>query len=184
MSETRTDWARWSSPAHDARLPGDPPQFFTRLPAEPIADDRSAPNTPAVAARKPWCKLMHLNVWCLALCPRNSSTPGVASRVSVTTCCFIGRQRYSSGKASIWTAVRLATGSGAPVSLLLQVINHVRAHLRCVDRSFVDETRAPVLEPDLKRTESCFFRAVVTDDRGHGGVGLTGSLLGGNQQCR
>ncbi len=47
----------------------------------------------------------------------------------------------------------------------------MRAHLRGADRIFVDETRAPVLEPGLKRTKSGFFWAVVSDDRSHGGVG-------------
>jgi hypothetical protein len=54
---------------------------------------------------------------------------------------------------------------------LMPVINHMRAHLRGADRIFVDETRAPVLEPGLKRTKSGFFWAVVSDDRGHGGAG-------------
>ena len=54
---------------------------------------------------------------------------------------------------------------------LMPVINHMRAHLRGADRIFVDETRAPVLEPGLKRTKSGYFWAVVSDDRGHGGVG-------------
>jgi len=35
----------------------------------------------------------------------------------------------------------------------------------------MDETRAPVLDPGRKATRSGYFRAVVTDDRGHGGVG-------------
>ena len=47
----------------------------------------------------------------------------------------------------------------------------MRAHLRAADRIFVDETRAPVLEPGLKRTKSGFFWEVVSDDRGHGGAG-------------
>jgi transposase len=53
----------------------------------------------------------------------------------------------------------------------MPVINHMRAHLRCADRIFVDETRAPVLDPGRKATKSGFFWAVVTDDRGHGGAG-------------
>lgn len=54
---------------------------------------------------------------------------------------------------------------------LMPVINHIRAHLRGAHRIFVDETRAPVLEPGLKRTKSGYFWAVVSDDRGHGGAG-------------
>ena len=54
---------------------------------------------------------------------------------------------------------------------LMPVINHMRAHLRRADRIFVDETRAPVLDPGRKATKSGYFWAVVSDDRGHGGVG-------------
>jgi transposase len=54
---------------------------------------------------------------------------------------------------------------------LMPVINHMRAHLRAADRIFVDETRAPVLDPGRKATKSGFFWAVVSDDRGHGGAG-------------
>jgi transposase len=54
---------------------------------------------------------------------------------------------------------------------LIPVIDHMRAHLRKADRIFVDETRAPVLDPGRKTTKSGYFWAVVSDDRGHGGVG-------------
>ena len=54
---------------------------------------------------------------------------------------------------------------------LTPVIDHMRAHLRSADRIFVDETRAPVLDPGRKATKSGFFWAVVSDDRGHGGAG-------------
>lgn len=53
----------------------------------------------------------------------------------------------------------------------MPVINHMRAHLRGADRIFVDETRAPALDPGRNATKSGFFWAVVSDDRGHGGVG-------------
>jgi transposase len=54
---------------------------------------------------------------------------------------------------------------------LMPVIEHMRAHLRGADRIFVDETRAPVLDPGRKATKSGYFWAVVADDRGHGGAG-------------
>ena len=54
---------------------------------------------------------------------------------------------------------------------LMPVIDHMRAHLRGADRIFVDETRAPVLDPGRKATRSGYFWAVVSDDRGHGGAG-------------
>jgi len=53
---------------------------------------------------------------------------------------------------------------------LMPIINHMRVHLRGADRIFVDETRAPVLDPGRKATKSGFFWAVVSDDRGHGGA--------------
>jgi transposase len=54
---------------------------------------------------------------------------------------------------------------------LMPIINHMRSHLCGADRVFVDETRAPVLDPGRKATRSGYFWAVVSDDRGHGGVG-------------
>ena len=54
---------------------------------------------------------------------------------------------------------------------LMPVIDHMRAHLRGADRIFVDETRAPVLDPGRRRTKNGFFWGVVADDRGHGGTG-------------
>jgi transposase len=54
---------------------------------------------------------------------------------------------------------------------LMPVINHMRAHLRSAERIFVDETRAPVLDPGRKATKSGYFWAVVSDDRGHSGAG-------------
>jgi len=54
---------------------------------------------------------------------------------------------------------------------LMPVIDHMKAHLRGADRIFVDETRAPVLDPGRKATRSGYFWAVVSDDRGHGGAG-------------
>lgn len=40
---------------------------------------------------------------------------------------------------------------------LTPVIDHMRAHLRGADRIFVDETRAPVLDPGRKATKSQYF---------------------------
>jgi transposase len=53
----------------------------------------------------------------------------------------------------------------------MPVIDHMRAHLRGAGRTFVDETRAPVLDPGRKSTKSGYFWAVVADDRGHDGAG-------------
>lgn len=51
------------------------------------------------------------------------------------------------------------------------VIYHLKAHLRAADRIFVDETRAPVLDPSRMTTKTGQFWAVLSDDRGHGGAG-------------
>ncbi len=54
---------------------------------------------------------------------------------------------------------------------LQPVVAHMRETLRSADRIFVDETRAPVLDPGRGRTRSGYFWSVVSDDRGHGGAG-------------
>lgn len=54
---------------------------------------------------------------------------------------------------------------------LRPVIEQMRSRLKAADRVFVDETRAPVLDPGRGRTKTGFFWAVVADDRGHGGAG-------------
>ena len=46
----------------------------------------------------------------------------------------------------------------------------MRDHLKAADRIFMDETRAPVLDPGRKRTKTGYFWAVASDDRGHGGT--------------
>jgi len=64
----------------------------------------------------------------------------------------------------------LGNWTGRACFHLIPVIDHMRAHLRGADRIFVDETRAPVLDPGRKATKSGYFWAVVSDDRGHGGA--------------
>lgn len=53
---------------------------------------------------------------------------------------------------------------------LRPVVDHMRAHLKAADRLFMDETRAPVLDPGRRRTKTGYFWAVVADDRSHGGA--------------
>ena len=79
---------------------------------------------------------------------------------------------------------------------LMPIINHMKAHLRGADRVFValearlrrdelearlrrDGTRAPVLDPGRKATESGYFWAVVSDDRGQrlSGILCPGALI-------
>jgi hypothetical protein len=52
---------------------------------------------------------------------------------------------------------------------LRPIVEHMRERLKGAERIFMDETRAPVLDPGRKRTKLGFFWAVVADDRGHGG---------------
>ncbi len=47
----------------------------------------------------------------------------------------------------------------------------MRERLKAAERIFMDETRAPVLDPGRKRTKLGFFWAIVSDGRGHGGSG-------------
>ncbi len=54
---------------------------------------------------------------------------------------------------------------------LRPIIAQMRERLKGADRLFMDETRAPVPDPGRRRTKTGFFRAVVADDRGHGGAG-------------
>lgn len=54
---------------------------------------------------------------------------------------------------------------------LRPIVTHMRERLKGADRIFMDETRAPVLDPGRRRTKTGYFWAIVADDRGHGGAG-------------
>lgn len=51
------------------------------------------------------------------------------------------------------------------------IARHMREHLKAASRVFMDETRAPVLDPGRKTTKIGWFWAIVSDDSGHGGAG-------------
>lgn len=53
---------------------------------------------------------------------------------------------------------------------LKPIVEHMRTHLKDADRIFMDETRAPVLDPGRRRTKTGFFWSIVSDNRGHGGA--------------
>ena len=53
---------------------------------------------------------------------------------------------------------------------LRPVVDHLRERLKSAGRIFMDETRAPVLDPGRRKTKTGYFWAVVSDDRGHGGT--------------
>lgn len=64
----------------------------------------------------------------------------------------------------------LGNWTGRACFHLQPIVEHMRQHLRAAERIFVDETKAPVLDPGRKRTKSGYFWSVVSDDRGHGGT--------------
>ena len=53
---------------------------------------------------------------------------------------------------------------------LRPVVDHLRERLKSADRIFMDETRAPVLDPGRRKTKTGYFWVIVSDDRGHGGA--------------
>ena len=90
---------------------------------------------------------------CPAGCPRSCSSPGSSSRSSATICHSIARPRSSGGRGSTLDRGTLGNWVGRACFHLMPVIDHMRAHLRGADRIFVDETRAPVLDPGRKAHE-------------------------------
>ena len=65
----------------------------------------------------------------------------------------------------------LGNWTGRACFHLMPIFEHLRNRLRRADRIFMDETRAPVLDPGRKKTKTGYFWAIVSDDRGHGGAG-------------
>lgn len=64
----------------------------------------------------------------------------------------------------------LGNWAGRACFHLKPVVERMRAHLGRADRLFMDETRAPVLDPGRKQTKTGWFWAIAADDRGHGGL--------------
>jgi transposase len=73
------------------------------------------------------------------------------------------RQGIALDRATLGNWVGRACFHLRPIAL------HMRERLKAAERIFMDETRAPVLDPGRKRTKLGFFWAIVADDRGHGG---------------
>jgi len=63
----------------------------------------------------------------------------------------------------------LGNWAGRACFHLQPVAAHMSKQLALADRLFMDETRAPVLDPGRRRMKKGFFWAVASDDRGHGG---------------
>lgn len=140
-----------------SRIGEDVSERLDAIPPSSGCWSRGARNTPAAVARKLSRRPMPPSMSCPAGCPRNSSSPGLSSRSSVTTCRLSAGRDSPSGKSGIdWILADTGNWVGRACFHLMPVINQMRAHLRGADRIFVDETRAPVLEPGLKRTKSGF----------------------------
>jgi transposase len=52
---------------------------------------------------------------------------------------------------------------------LAPIVDRMREQLGSAERLFMDETKAPVLDPGRGRTKQGFFWAIASDDRGHSG---------------
>ena len=65
----------------------------------------------------------------------------------------------------------LGNWAGRACFHLQPIASHMSKRLASADRLFMDETRAPVLDPGRRRTKQGYFWAIASDDRGHGGQG-------------
>ncbi len=63
----------------------------------------------------------------------------------------------------------LGNWSGRACFHLQPIADHMRHHLSMADRLFMDETKAPVLDPGRGQTKKGYFWAIASDDRGHSG---------------
>ena len=63
----------------------------------------------------------------------------------------------------------LGNWSGRACFHLQPIADHMRHHLAMADRLFMDETKAPVLDPGRGQTKKGYFWAIASDDRGHSG---------------
>lgn len=64
----------------------------------------------------------------------------------------------------------LGNWAGRACFHLQPIAERMRWHLARADRLFMDETRAPVLNPGRGKVKNGFFWAIARDDRGHGGA--------------
>src|SRR5438270_2630484 len=63
----------------------------------------------------------------------------------------------------------LGNWSGRACFHLQPIADHMRHHMAMADRLFMDETKAPVLDPGRGQTKKGYFWAIASDDRGHSG---------------
>jgi transposase len=64
----------------------------------------------------------------------------------------------------------LADWMGTIAFHLAPIVERMSARMKLSGRLFMDETRAPVLDPGRGRTKTGYLWAVLRDDRGHGGA--------------
>jgi transposase len=64
----------------------------------------------------------------------------------------------------------LADWMGTTAFHLAPIVERMNALMKLSGRLFMDETRAPVLDPGRGRTKTGYLWAVLRDDRGHGGA--------------
>jgi transposase len=64
----------------------------------------------------------------------------------------------------------LADWMGTTAFHLAPIVDRMSALMKLSGRLFMDETRAPVLDPGRGRTKTGYLWAVLRDDRGHGGA--------------
>lgn len=64
----------------------------------------------------------------------------------------------------------LADWMGTTAFHLAPLVERMNALMKLSGRLFIDETRAPVLDPGRGRTKTGYLWAVLRDDRGHGGA--------------
>lgn len=63
----------------------------------------------------------------------------------------------------------LASWCGVTSHHLTMIVDHMLAHIKTAPRLFMDETRAPVLDPGAGQTKTGYLWALTRDDRGWGG---------------
>lgn len=63
----------------------------------------------------------------------------------------------------------LASWCGVTSHHLTMIVDRMLAHIKTAPRLFMDETRAPVLDPGAGRTKTGYLWALTRDDRGWGG---------------
>lgn len=128
---------------------------------------RACRNTSVAAVRGPSCRRTHRSTSCPADCrPKRPSRVILSNLATIRH--FTVRPRSMPARGSGLIGPRWATGL-ASCFHLQPIADHMRHHLAMADRLFMDETKAPVLDPGRGQTKKGYFWAIASDDRGHSG---------------